>query len=291
MNSLVRSFLGLLVVLCASAPAHSAEATKATKSSSASSSNKNFEISWTRAILPEEAFAREQLESLRQRHSAGLATTEELSQITYQLKIAEGRAPYLLTIRSKGGTLKEFFDVAAASSNDVALTVINAGDPADLDVKLPLFELRNAGWGTVISVLANFLATRGLQLNHAGGDNPNPSEARSVVCVLRPTDEARALSRFAQPEFEAFQLAPYMIESPQVGGKAQDVNVIVEAIWSAWSMTGAQMQSRSAFEWSDKHLRMKYHPATKMLFVSGPPNAIAIARQVISNLPKNAGYK
>jgi hypothetical protein len=230
---------------------------------------------------------------LRARHSAGLATDEQLSRATYALKEAEERAPYLLTIRSLGGTLKEFIDVASRS-DDVSLNVINAGDPADLEIKLPPFELRNADWGTVIEVLANFLATRGLQLKHAGGGSGGDSAvSRSVVCVLRPIEVIPNMSRSAQPEFEAFQLAPYIIESPRAGDKGQDISVVVDAILAAWSMTGAQINfaQSSALEWSDKQSRMKYHPATKMLFISGPPSAIAVARQVISNLPKNAGYK
>lgn len=239
------------------------------KASMAAGSPGKFEITWTRPPTPELQMARNKLASSEKAYRQGGISQGEITVERFQVAEIERHAPFLLSIVSHGGSLREFIS-AASASEDVSLTLINAGDPADMETQLPAFNLRNANWGTVIEVLANFLATRGLQLKHAGGDNPNPNEARSVVCVLRRTESSRPEKQPPPAQFKSFQLGEYL-------SKTLSIDDVVDAIRTAWKMDPTRI---------DGDLQIKFHPATKLLFVSGPEPAATIASQVIDGLRK-----
>ena len=116
------------------------------------------------------------------------------------------------------------------------------------------------------------LIARELKLSIAGSDSPNPSESNSVVCVLRRDRswaDPAATSR--QSEFESFSLAD------QLSAKLT-IDDVSDAIQSAVKLAAGDPTGS---------LRIKFHPATKMLFVSGPEAATRIARQVVASLQKN----
>ena len=100
---------------------------------------------------------------------------------------------------------------------------------------------------------------------------PDGRVSQSVVCVLRSTDSASDAKRASQPAFESYQLAEFIYAD-------QTLEVIFDAIYTAWSI-------------DPKHdpasLRLKFHPGTKLLFVSGPAPATTITRQVVAGLRKN----
>jgi hypothetical protein len=229
-----------------------------------------FLFRWDYADASEIEIAAKRLELAEQRFKSGSFPQQAIDEERIQMERIYKNAPHLLTIRSGGGPLSAFL---AAASNDFERTfnLINAGDRADLETELPPFVLRNVTWETVISVLDNFLQSRGLNLRFVGGDSPNPSLAKSVVCVLRHTDNALDAKRWSQPVFESFQLDEYI-------GAQQSIEVIVDAIRTAWELDPAH---------DTKALRLKFHPATKILLVSGPTPATGIAKQVVAGLRKN----
>ncbi len=229
-----------------------------------------FQLSWTRLEPPELKFVAEKLKLADARYLTGTGSNEEVIGLRQDLERIEERAPYRFTIESKGGTLREFL-AATSIGSEVTFTLVNAGEPVDLETALPPFNLRNVHWETVIEVLSNFLAARGLQLKLAGSDTSNPAESKSVICVLRRDRSFAEPNRPAPSEFDSFQLSEQIHDT-------QTVDVIVDAIRSAWELDPSR---------DPKALLLKFHPATKMLFVSGPGPATTIARQVIGGLRKN----
>ncbi len=236
-----------------------------------SSAPAKFTLKWTRGSLPDLQFAQERLAAAEKRVKLGTVPEDVVSGLRHQVWEMERRAPYLLNLKSTGGPLSALV-TAASSSGDMSFMVINAGEPADLETQLPAFELRNANWGTLMSVLENILLAQGLQLTLAGSDTPNPAESKSVVCVLRRIKSAPDEKRIYPSDFVSFQLAEHIFEG-------QSAEVIVDAIRSAWELEPNH---------DPNALRVKYHPATKILLVAGPGPATNIARQVVSGLRKNS---
>ena len=248
----------------------SARAASAGKAAPSATSAK-FTFSWSRGSLPEMTWARERHNALEKRFKMGNATEEEVSVLRQQLLELERRAPYLLNFKSNGGPLSALV-AAASQSGEMSFTVINAGEPADLETPIPAFELRNANWGTLKGVLEEILFAQGFQLTLAGSDTPNPAESKSVVCVLRRVKSSPEEKRIYPSDFVSFQLAEHIFEG-------QSAEVIVDAIRSAWELEPNH---------DPNALRVKYHPATKILLVAGPGPATNIARQVVSGLRKNS---
>ena len=257
------SRLGLIALLALTTTARSTAAEK----SKPTGASANFELSWTHPSTPMVQAARTKLQRYEQLEQKGGALKEDVAQMRLEFEDVERHTPYALTLLSRGETLREFIATMAAAE-EVSMTVINAGEPADLETPLPPFNLRNANWGTVIEVLANFLATRGLQLKLAGSEAPDLLASKSVVCVLRRVESA-APNRIEPTHFESFPVAQYLTE--------QSIDDIVSAIRTGWELDPAH--ERDA-------LRIKFHPATSILLVSGPPMATNIAGKIISQLKR-----
>ncbi len=260
----------LLALLSAPAVAQVAPADK-TKAPEVKSASARFEISVSRTDPPELIQAVKRLESAKQRLRMGNISPEEVSELSSIVDALDRRAPLLFSLYSPGGPLSAFIRAASEISrytSTLSFTLINAGEPADVETQLPPFTLSNANWATIIGVLENFLATRGLSLKFVGGDNPNPAEARSVVCVLRRLEPSADAKRAGRAELESFQIGHNIF-------KDQTVEVIVDAIRSAWELDPTNDPAA---------LRIKFHPATKLLLVSGPAPAAHIARQVVNGL-------
>lgn len=260
--------LALLALLAAPASAQPSPPAK-TKAPETKAGPAKFELGISQVNPPELTQAYKRLESAQQRFGSGNMSKEELAELTYQVELMVRRTPYVLDLRSSGGPLSAFVEAVSTSRGGVSFTLINAADPADLETPLPPFTLKDANWATIIGVLESFLESRGLGLRFVGGDSPNPAEAKSVVCVLRRLDPVADAKR-ARSELESFQIGDNIF-------KDQTVEVIVDAIRTAWELDPANDPAA---------LRIKFHPATKLLLVSGPGPATHIASQVVSGLRK-----
>lgn len=229
-----------------------------------------FLLSWDFSDPWYQEFAEKDLAMAEQQFKSGKIPQEHFDRIRMDVERTYQAAPRLLTIRSGGGSLRAFLD-AAANDRERTFTVINAGDAADLETPLPPFVLRNVTWGTLIGVLDNFLQPRGLFLRHVGGDHTDPGVAKSVVCILRRDPDSADAKQPPPPAFEAFQVGDYLTAE-------QTVDVVVDAIRTAWQLDPAR---------DPLALRVKFHPATKILLVTGPAPALAVAKQVVASLRKN----
>lgn len=265
---LLLTALALLALLDSPASGQVAPPDKS-KAPAAKSTPAKFELGVSRIDPPELTQAYRRLESAQQRFRSGNLSKEELAELSYQVEILEQRTPFALLLHSAGGPLSAFLEATSSSRGGVSFTLINAGDPADLETPLPPFTLKNANWAIIIGVLESFLESRGLGLKFVGGDSPNPAEAKSVICVLRRLDPTADAKR-TRSELESFQISDNIF-------KDQTVEVIVDAIRSAWELEPTN---------DPVALRIKFHPATNLLLVSGPGSATHIARQVIAGLKK-----
>ncbi len=245
-----------------------ARAASAEKSGETASQGR-FQLSWSRHSTREFELAEEKFRAAERGFKQGNISAQEVEVLRSILETLHERIPYLFNLTSRGGSLREFLAVATGPE-ERSFTVINAGEPSDLDTPLPAFELRNSNWGTVMGVLGNILVARGFNLSMAGSDFPDPSVAKSIVCVLRRIEPSADEKRPTAPAFESFQLVDHIYEG-------QTVDVIVDAIRTAWEL---DPQHDAAA------LRLKFHPATKILLVSGPASATTIARQVVGGLRK-----
>jgi hypothetical protein len=247
--------------LTSGAPLHAADTPAAAQS-------RNFTFAWTPAPFPELDFLKERLQEISNRYKAGMADKRELAEVERQWRQLDEHRPYRFAVRSEGGPLRELL-AEMGRDKEINLSVINAGDSSDLDLVLPAFELRNANWSMLIEVLSNFVATRGLLLKLAGSDYPNLDLAKTVLCVMR-RNEAPEARRSSDSAFESFQLADYI-------HRAQTVDVVVDAIRGGWALVPGSDQAA---------LRIKFHPETKLLLVSGPASATQVARQIVAGLQK-----
>lgn len=157
-----------------------------------------------------------------------------------------------------GGSVAELVAVINGSDN-ASFNLI--GEKIYQDVPLPPFSLRNAEPASLAMALNGLLRSRELTISLAG---PN------IFVLTKSTNPASAYAPPA-PTFQAYQLAPYLTNL--------SVEDITDAISAAWASDAAH---------DAKLVRFKYHPATKLLFVYGPPEAITIATLVIPQLNPTA---
>lgn len=212
--------------------------------------------------------ARAQLEGLKQKYGDQHPTIiEQKAKIAALEKQgadspskASREAAKSFSIDFPGGTVRDFLN-AVAKLEGVSLSII-ANDPADLKTPLPAFSLRNSGVQTVVMALMRLLETRGYNLNPVG------MEPNSVVAVLaRQEPRPKAAPPPPPTLFDSFPLGTYLAD--------QTIDDIVGAIRAGWELDPAH---------DKESLRLKFHPGTSILLVSGPPEAIQIASKVISQL-------
>lgn len=228
-------------------------------------STRNFEVTFKRPSTPFTAAAERDLAEVKRLHDQGNLSSHEMSLVQTRMEDAVRQRPYIFSVQSRSGPLRELVE-AFTQLKGVSLNLINAGEPSDLDAPLPPFTLRDARWGTIFDVLANLLELQGLQLKLAA----NEIDGSPLVCVLRPI-EGLSPRRASGPDFDAFQLSDQISE-------AQTIDYIVDAIRTAWTLNPAR---------DPDQLRLRFHPATNLLLVSGPTPAAAVAKQVVAALAKN----
>lgn len=167
--------------------------------------------------------------------------------------------PRVVNVDFPGGPASSLVNLINQDKNS-GLNII--GEKNDLAVELPAFSLRNADAGSLASALDSLLRARGYVL-HSGN---RPSPGLSPVFVLRKI-APREMPGDAMPELRSFQLSPYLPH--------QSVDDIVGAMRAAWELDPAN---------SPAALRLKFHPATGILLVSGPSQGINVVRTVLAEL-------
>jgi hypothetical protein len=193
--------------------------------------------------------------------AAGTKPAADLVTVAAPEKPSE---PVTISVEFPGGSISKLIE-SIAKVDGVSLNLIPIGDASDFArVELPPFSLRNVKLFTVIEVLGTFLEPRGFALRPVGSGSPN-----SFVCMLRRIEPPAAPKRAAPAEFVSFQLAPYLAQ--------QSVDDIVGAIRAGWELDPAH--DRDA-------LKLKFHPGTSVLLVSGPNDALRLTESIIRQLKR-----
>lgn len=170
----------------------------------------------------------------------------------------------LITVDFPGGPMSALL-AATEKSSPSGFNVI--AEKADLAIELPPFSVRNADPVELANALTGILQPRGYTLTSSYRSTPG----RAPVFTLRKLGpyEGRVDHRLL-PQFQSFQLGPYL--------EYQTVDDIVGAVRTAWELD--PMQSPDA-------LRVKFHPPTGILLVSGPQQAIHVVENILRQLRRN----
>jgi hypothetical protein len=165
--------------------------------------------------------------------------------------------PYI-SVDFPGGSLAEL-NAAIKSSGSMSFNLV--GEKSELAAEVPPFSIRNAAPDAFAMALNQVLTARGLNISAAGNmGGPNAVYVVTKARAPRPVNE------------------PVVFESFQLEGNLEKASIddIVAAIRTAWELNPENKPDA---------LKMKFHPATKLLLVSGTPSALTVARQVVSTLP------
>ncbi|MEO5959506.1 MAG: secretin N-terminal domain-containing protein, partial [Opitutaceae bacterium] len=178
--------------------------------------------------------------------------------------------PRLISVNFPGGPFSAL--VAAADKNSASgFNVV--GEKADLAVELPPFSIRNADASALANALDGLLQPRGYTLQQQSSRAANGPSPVFFLRKRSASDIAYEQSQLAQRtgHFQSFQLGSYIGE--------QTVEDIVGAIRTAWELDPAHNSAA---------LRLKFHPPTGILLVSGPPEGINLVQIVLSQLRRNS---
>ena len=176
--------------------------------------------------------------------------------------------PLNINVDFAGGSIDQFL-TAVNKTEGISLSIVSAMETPDFTrVELPAFALRNVTLFTITQVLVGLMEPRGYNLNFAGAADPN-----TMVAVLQKRETPRKMTP-VNGEFLSFQLTPYLAD--------QSVDDIVSAIRTAWELDPAHEAAE---------LRVKFHPGTGLLLVSGPPEAIYLTQSVLGQLKRKPDPK
>jgi hypothetical protein len=168
----------------------------------------------------------------------------------------------LISLDFPGGTLAQFVALAAKTPGGPVNVI---GEPADLATQLPAFSLQNVHPDLVARALNNFLFGRGLTLVPSGLNVPG---SRDLYTVQRTDKRPRPM--MPPPDaFESMQLGPFL--------EQYKIDDIVGAIRAAWELDPTHDAGA---------MRLKFHPPTSILLVSGPPEAIMVASKTVGTLKR-----
>ena len=181
-----------------------------------------------------------------------LSSLSSDSASTSTLAAKPGTSP--INIDFPGGSIAQL--VAQINTSDSGPFNL-IGEKKFQETPLPPFSLRNTEPASLAVGLNGLLRPSELAISLAG---------QNIFVLTKSVSPSSPFTTTAQT-FQAFQLAPYLA--------TLSVEEITDAILVAWE---------SAPDHDPKQLRFKFHPATKLLFVYGPPEAIAIATQLVPQL-------
>lgn len=188
----------------------------------------------------------------------------ELANLRSEQRALQEQPKFVLTIEFSGGSLSSLLS-AVNARNLISLNIISPGSAELLNgVELPAFALRNARLATLTKVVGNLVEMQGHKFQIVDDSDPN-----HFVGMLSKPGQAPTPST-APAAFESIQLEEYL-RPPQT------IDTIVDAIRTAWELDPRNQRDA---------LKLKYHPLTKILLVSGPQPAVIIAKQVVGSLRK-----
>lgn len=159
--------------------------------------------------------------------------------------------PNIITIDFKGGPLSKLIAEIDATRG-TPITLINTA--SGLDPVVPPFAVRQEHIQGILAAVNSLIEDQGVYIITLGTN----------LSVLKPREDRK------QTGFVAFQLEMQL--------NRLSIDEIISAIQSAYAFAVPEEKSDT--------LRFKFHPGTKMLFISGPQRNIdSIVRQVIQSLP------
>ncbi len=170
--------------------------------------------------------------------------------------------PEFMSIDFPGGTVGQLIAVLNKAKSPFNLIA----EKSDQDIEIPAFSLRNVQVQAVGTCLAQWLQSKGYTLGSPNW-NSNERDGNAVYFISKDPRATRATNSFVP-----FQLWPQL--------EYQSIDDIVGAIRTAWELDPAHAPS---------DLKMKFHPATSVLLVVGPTQAIEIATRVIGSLKAYQG--
>ena len=144
----------------------------------------------------------------------GKKNSDDARDLQRAIETAESRPPWVLSFDFPGGPLSRFL-VLIAKADVVPFSVINTGDPSDLETVRPPLALRNASIRTVRDVRHNLLLARGRTFNPADGSND-----LQMVTVL-PRLAPRGFEIKSADEFVALLKERLLLVLPQNDGSKQ----------------------------------------------------------------------
>lgn len=154
-----------------------------------------------------------------------------------------------------GGTLAQFVAQLRASDG-TGFELLS--DTSLSETPVPLTKIQNIDLAALTSALNQLLRAHNLTIIAVPGN---------ILVATKTT----VYTPVPGPTFQAFQLAPYLA--------TLGLDDITDAITSAWTVDPKH---------DPKALIFKFHPATKVLFVYGPSEAITMATQIIPQLNPSA---
>jgi hypothetical protein len=169
-----------------------------------------------------------------------------------------------------GGSLSDLITLIGKANGGLPLNVI--GEKNAMATEVQAFTVRNAYRDAILRAVGELLHAQGVRVAQIDRgvfivSNETPKEHRSGPLSA---EEAKLL-RQTRTSFDSFQLAAYLDDQ-------QTVDNIVDVIRSAWAMNP---------DHDANALQLKFHPATKLLLVSGPPEALQMTGEVIRSLHAN----
>ena len=166
-----------------------------------------------------------------------------------------------------GGSLSDLITLIGKTNGGVPINVI--GEKNAMATEVQAFTIRNANRDAVLRAIGALLRAKGVHVEQVD---------RGVFIVSGETTKDRRSAAMAAEEakhllqsrssFDSFQLGDYIDDQ-------QTVDSIVDVIRSAWTMNP---------DHDANALQLKFHPATKLLLVSGPPEALQMTSEVIRSL-------
>jgi hypothetical protein len=172
--------------------------------------------------------------------------------------VARPRSATTVDVRFAGGTIAQLIaELKTADGTGFNLM----GDPSLFETPVPKTVVSNVEIFNFTSALTSMLRTSGLMITLSGGN----------IFVLTKVPVFTSTLPTTTATFQAYQLAPYL---PTVSA-----DEAIDAIGTAWKADPKHDPAALSF---------KFHPATKILFVYGPPEAITMATQIIPQLNPSA---
>lgn len=187
------------------------------------------------------------------------ATPSSSAAATDRSAAASDKSAALLTLDFPGGTLADLLALMDKTGGAPTINVI--GDKAALSTQVQGFTVQNADRDGVLRAIGQLLRGKGVTLEQV-------DRGMFIVRSDGQPKEPRWARGRTGAIFDSFPLAGIVDEQ-------QSVDSIVDAIRAAWTLNPAHDVNA---------LQIKYHPATKLLLISGPPEAVEITRQIVRSL-------